>query len=528
MFEYFFVAVKWLALIENLIIEGNREAKMQVADFKQTKFFPRTRIISVSLILFLLLTTLPTFAQDENSIDTLRRMGKAFAKIAENASPAVVSLKTEKTVTQDYPAMREWPFGEPFNPFEDDLFDYFLRPRSRQRRSPQRKFHQFAQGSGFIVSSDGYILTNNHLVGEADEDGIKVKLVDGREFTAKIIGTDPESDVAVVKIDANDLPTIELADSDALEVGEWVIAIGNPFGLSHTVTAGIVSAKGRSNVGLATFEDFIQTDAAINPGNSGGPLLNLDGKVVGINTAILTSSYSYNNRGNIGIGFAIPINMAKAIYGQLIDSGTVVRGFLGVTIQDLTPELAKSFGLEDTKGVLIPNVNEDSAAEKAGIKHGDIVIEFEGQPVEKARELQKRVAMLKPGTEAEIVMLRDGEKKTLTVELGERPPKEQLAARPSGAIEQLGLSVQNPTEELAQRLGYQDLDGVIVSQVEPGSEAEQKGITAGTLIMEVGRKPVKNIKEFNEAMEAAKEGTVLLLVQSRGYRRFVVLTFPEK
>jgi len=502
---------------------------MKVANSKQIKFFPQNRIISVSLILLLLLTTLPTFAQDENSIDTLRRMGKAFARIAEKASPAVVSLKTEKTITQDYPMIREWPFGEPFDPFGDDFFDYFFRPRSRQRRSPQRKYHQFAQGSGFIVSSDGYILTNNHLVGQADEDGIKVKFVDGREFTAKIIGTDPESDVAVVKIDASDLPTLELADSDALEVGEWVIAIGNPFGLSHTVTAGIVSAKGRSNVGLATYEDFIQTDAAINPGNSGGPLLNLDGKAVGINTAILTGSYSYGNRGNIGIGFAIPINMAKAVYGQLIESGTVVRGFLGVDIQDLTPELAKSFGLENTKGVLIPNVKEDSAAEKAGIKQGDIVIEFEGQPVEKARELQKRVAMLKPGTKAKIVILRDGEKKTLTVELGERPPMAQLAAQPSDALEQLGLSVQNLTEELAQRFGYQGLDGVIVSQVEPGSEADQKGIAPGTLIMEVDRKPVKNIKDFNEAIEkAAKEGTILLLVQSEGYRRFVALTFPEK
>ncbi len=497
---------------------------MQTIGFRQNKTSYYC-VISASLVLLLFITPPSAFAQDTGSVDTLRQTGKAFATIAKKASPAVVGLKTEKTVTRDYPTSREWPFGDQFDPFEDDFFDYFFRRRSPHRRSPRPKHRQLAQGSGFIISHDGYILTNNHLVGDAD--GITVKLADDREFTAKIIGTDPESDVAVIKINADNLPTLELADSDALEVGEWVIAMGNPFGLSHTVTAGIVSAKGRSNVGLTTYEDYIQTDAAINPGNSGGPLLNIDGKVVGINTAIVTGYSNY--RGNIGIGFAIPVNMAKTVYGQLIEGGTVVRGFLGVNIQDLTPELAKSFGLEDTKGVLIPNVNEDSAAEKAGIKQGDIVVEFKGEPVEKARKLQNRVAMLKPGTKVKMVILRDGKRKELTVELGERPPIEQIAAGRSHTLEKLGLTVQNLTEELAQRLGYGGLEGVIVTWVGPDSEAARKGITPGTLIMEVDRKPVKNTKDFNKTIEkAGKEGTVLLLIQTEGYKRFVALTFPGK
>ena len=479
------------------------------------------RAISAFLILLFFIAPLPAFAQDTNSIDTLRQMGRAFAEIAEKASPAVVGIKAEKTVTQDHPTIREWPFGDPF---EDDFFDYFFRRRSPQRRSPQRKYQQMAQGSGFIISPDGYILTNNHLVGEADKDGVTVTLADGREFTAKIIGTDPYSEVAVIKIDANNLPILELTDSDAVEVGEWVLAIGNPFGLSYTVTAGIVSAKGRSGFRLAEYENFIQTDAAINPGNSGGPLLDLDGKVVGINTAIISRS-----GGNMGIGFAIPINMAKSVYDQLVDSGTVVRGWLGVVIQPLTAQLAESFDLKDTKGVLISEVTEDSAAEKAGLKQGDIVVEFEGQPVEKVNVLQNRVAILKPGTKAEIVVLRDGKRKTFTVKLGKRPAPAQIAKARSDTLEQLGLTVQNLTDELAQRFSYQDMTGVIVTRVEPGLEADRKGITVGALIIKVDRKPIKNTKDFSEAIEKAREqGQTLLLIRSERYTRFVVLILPKK
>jgi len=495
---------------------------MQTLSFRKNKSPLRYFVISLPLVLLILIALQPAFAQDTNSVETLRKIGKTFTEIAEKASPAVVGVKAEKTITY-YPTIPDWPFGDPFDPFEDDFFDRFFRRRSPRESSPERKYQQLAQGSGFIISPDGYILTSNHLVGEADK--VTVKLGENPDIEATVAGRDPDSDVAVIKIERKDLAYLELADSDALEVGEWVLAIGNPFGLSHTVTAGIVSAKGRSGFQLTTYEDFIQTDAAINPGNSGGPLLNLDGKVVGINTFIISRS-----GGNMGIGFAIPINMARTISKELIDTGKVVRGFLGVDIQDLEPELAASFGLkEDTKGVLVPNVRKGSAAEKAGLKHGDVIVEFDGQPVEKARELQKRVGLLKPGTEVKMVVLRDEKRKTLTVKLGERPSKEEIAVAPPEALEQLGLAVKDLTDELAERFGYEGLTGVIVTRVEPGSQAAQRGITAGTLIMEVNRTQVKNTKEFNKAIDKAKEkGRVLLLIRYEDYVRFVVLKLSKE
>ena len=505
---------------------------MQFLSFKQNKATSHYCLISASLILLLFITPALAFAEDDTGIDTLRRMGKAFAEIAEKASPAVVGIKASKTVTMDYPTMREGPFGEPFDPFEDDLFDYFFRRRLPRRRSPQQKSYQPVQGSGFIVSPDGYILTANHLVGEAEE--VTVRLADDREFDAKIIGTDPDSDVAVVKIDAKDLPSLEFADSDALEVGEWVLAIGNPFLLSRTVTAGIVSAKGRSGFRFPgyspEYQDYIQTDAAINPGNSGGPLINLNGKVVGINTAIVSPGGYRSWAGNIGIGFAVPINMAKSIYDQLVETGTVVRGFLGVGIQNLTPEFAAAFGLkEDTKGVLVPEITEGSAADKAGLKHNDVIVEFNGQPVETVKVLQNRVAMLKPGTKVEVVVLRDGKRETLTVKLGKRPPMGEIARARPETLDELGFSVRDLTDDLAERYGYEGLTGVVVTRVEPGSEAVRKGITAGTLIMEVNQNPVKNTKDFKQAIgRAAKGETVLLLIKDERYTRFVVLTLPKE
>jgi len=495
---------------------------MQTLSFKQNKSTLRYFAISLPLVLLILITLQPAFAEDANSVETLRQIGKIFTKIAGKASPAVVGIKAEKTITY-YQTIPDWPFSDPFDPFEDDFFDRFFRRRSPRERSPERKYQQVAQGSGFIISPDGYILTSNHLVGEADK--VIVKLRDKSEIEAVVKGRDPDSDVAVIKIERKDLAYLELADSDALEVGEWVLAIGNPFGLSHTVTAGIVSAKGRSGFRLATYEDFIQTDAAINPGNSGGPLLNLDGKVVGINTFIISRS-----GGNMGIGFAIPINMAKAISKELIDTGKVVRGFLGVVNPEtVTPEMAAALGLEDTKGVLIPHVIEDSAAEKAGLKHNDIIVELNGQPLEKASELLNSVAALRPGTKVKMVVIRDGKRKTLTVKLGERPPKAEIDGAPPEVLEQLGLTVKNLTDDLAQRLGYEGLTGVVVTRVEPGSQAARKGITAGMLIMEVNQTQVKNTKEFNKAIEKAREkGSVLLLIRDEDYTRFVVLKLPKE
>jgi len=500
---------------------------MWILSFNRSRRVSRRLAISAFLVSVLLAGALPVFAQeDTNSIATLRQMGKAFAQIAEKASPAVVSITAERTVTQQYYTIPDWPFGDGFSPFDDDFFDRFFRRRIRPRRSPKRqqKSVQTAQASGFIISPDGYILTNNHLVGEADK--VLVKIGGRAEMEAKVVGTDAATDVAVVKIDSNDLPYLRLADSDKLQVGEWVIAIGNPFGLSHTVTAGIVSAKGRSGLALEgiSYQDFIQTDAAINPGNSGGPLINLDGKVVGINTAIVGPG------GNIGIGLAIPINMAKSVQQQLIDTGKVVRGYLGIYMTELTAELAKGLGLaEDTKGVAVSQVIEDSPAEEAGIKHNDVIVEFEGGPVESDNEFRNRVAMLKPGTKVKLVVLRDGKRKTFTIKLTERPSEEKIAAAKSQTIEKLGLTVQNLTDDLAERLGYEGMKGVVVTQVEPGSLAQRAGISEGTLIMEVNRESVANTKEFEKAVEkAGKDGSILLLITDGRYARYVILKLPKE
>ena len=472
---------------------------MQINSYKENINYSRLLVISTLLLLFS--TPFSALAADPDSIAALRQMGKAFTSIAEKASPAVVGLRAEKVVTQDSQIYQNSPFG-------DDFYEYFF-PRQRSPRSPQRRPQQpqTALGSGFIIASDGYILTNNHMVEGSEK--VTVELADGRKFTAEITGTDPGTDIAVIKIDADNLPYLELADSDTLEVGEWVLAIGNPLGFSHTVTAGIVSAKGRS-LRLADIENFIQTDAAINRGNSGGPLLNLEGKVVGMNSAI------YGATGNIGIGFAIPVNMAKHAYKQIREGGSVERGFLGISFRDITPELASGLDLDkDIKGAVIQEVIPGSAADKAGLKYYDVVVEFEGQPVEKSNQFLNRVAMLSPNTKVEVVVLRDGNRKTFTVKLGKRPPESEIRGNlPADTIKELGFSVINMTEELAKTLGYGGDNGVVVRAVEPGSQAEQAGIVPGVLIKEVNRQPVNNIKEFGEEIKKAqKKGTALLLIR---------------
>jgi len=496
---------------------------MQLNVFKVSRIHSRHLFISSLLFLLLFIIPLSAVAEDQNSITTLRQMGKAFASIAEKASPTVVGIMADKVVeSSDYPVLRQWPFTEPFNPFNDDFFEYFLRPHYRRRYRNQPEPRQQARGSGFIISKNGYILTNNHLVEGAEN--VTVSLADGRELDGKIVGTDSESDVALVKIDADNLPVLELADSDKLEVGEWVIAIGNPFGLTRTVTAGIVSAKGRSGFKVAEIEDFIQTDAAINPGNSGGPLLNLDGGVVGMNTAILGAGV------NIGIGLAIPINFAKFVYPQLIDTGSAVWGQLGVVFVELTPDLATALGLEeDTKGAAINEVIEGSAAEKAGLKRYDVIVEFDGQPIENGSEFRNYVAMQKPGTKVKMVVIREGERKTITAELGKRGAGEQTKLGQSDITEKLGITVEDLSDELAKRLGYEGLSGVVVTSVEAGSEAKRKGIEPGMLIMEVNRKPVENRREFDRAIEqASKKGIVLLLISDGRSTVLIPLKLSKK
>ncbi|WP_200890168.1 DegQ family serine endoprotease [Geoalkalibacter subterraneus] len=469
------------------------------------------------MLMTLLLAPGPASAQ-ESGLESLRSTGEAFRSVAKKVSPAVVNIQVEKIVQG---SQTPFPFGGQ-SPFGDDFFRRFfgipmpeIPGRDPHGRNPSPRVR--SQGSGFIFSDDGLILTNNHVVENADK--VNVTLTDGRNFTAEVIGSDPASDVAVIKIESDKkLPFIPLGNSDALEVGDWVLAVGNPFGLSNTITAGIVSAKGRSSVGITDYENFIQTDAAINPGNSGGPLVNLQGEVVGMNTAIFSRSGGY-----MGIGFAIPVNMIKLIRDQLIDNGSVSRGYMGVMIQNLTPDLAENFGLDTSKGVLISQVTKDSPADKAGLRQGDIVIEFSGEPVDSVGPFRNRVALSPPGSEQEMTILRDGKRKTIKITLGTLPDERATAQSDPSEVDELGLTVQPLTEELAQRFGYTDAEGVIVTQVAPGSIAARARIRPGTLIQEVNQQKVTTPAEFHDAMKKGNKDTVLLLLRQGDAIRYVAL-----
>lgn len=464
--------------------------------------------IALLSIVTIVWTAAPAAADD--GIATLRETSKAFTEVAKNAVPAVVSVRVEKTITEQGSTYF-------YSPFDDEFFERFFGPRYRPRVEP-RKRQQVGQGSGFIISEDGYILTNNHVVGEADK--IVVTLRDGKEHQAKLVGTDPGSDVALIKIDAEKLPTIELGDSDALEIGEWVIAVGSPFGLQATVTVGVVSAKSRG-VGITQYEDFIQTDAAINPGNSGGPLLNVDGKAVGINTAIFSQSGRY-----VGIGFAIPVNMAKSILNQLKETGKVTRGYLGIIMhpEKISSDLAEAFGLKSTNGVLITEVVPDSPAEKAGLERRDVIIKMNDQNVKDWQSFRNAIAMLKPGTRIDLTVVRDGKQKKATVEIGALDESELAMGGASSRVNKLGVQVQELTEELAQRFGYGRAKGVIVTEVAQDSPADRAGITPGILIMSVNRRDVTTVEEFNKAVEEfGKTGKLVLLVRNERFAQYVVV-----
>jgi len=475
-------------------------------------------------IAFLFLINSVSFAlseNDESNIVLLDKTAKAFAAVIKKTKTSVVSVQVEKSVKGGAGQM-PFEFQDPLDFFNDPFFEKFFGPQSPHapRRSPH-KFKQMGQGSGFLISHDGYILTNNHVV--ADADLIKVKLSDGREFKAKTVGTDPQSDIAIIKIEGKDFPNVTFGDSDKLEIGEWVIAIGNPFGLQQTVTVGVVSAKGRSSVGINDYEDFIQTDAAINPGNSGGPLLNIHGEVVGMNTAIFSKSGGY-----MGIGFAIPINMAKSIKEQLIGKGKVTRGWLGVNIQNLDDELAKSFNMKDKKGILIADVTPDSPAEKYGLKQGDIITRANGSEVSDVAELRNKIALIPPGSSLSFEIIRDNKPMNLNIVIGEQPANlKSVSGADSGTIlEKLGFSVQDLTPQLSAQFGYKMGKGVVVTDVVQGSPAFNVGIKAGSLIEELNKQPVKDIKDFMTKLAAVeKDKRVLFRIKTGNTVRYTVISW---
>ncbi len=452
----------------------------------------------------------------ESTVAPALQLGKAFAAVATHVKPAVVSVYSEKTVKFQGP---EFPF-----PFGDEFFRRFFGEQFPTPRNKPREYSvpERGMGSGMILDNQGHILTNYHVVEGVDE--IKVQLADKRQFEAEIVSTDAKTDVAVIKIKGNvpkNLPTVQLGDSDALQVGDLVMAVGAPFGLTQTVTTGIISAKGRSDVGIADFEDFLQTDAPINPGNSGGPLVNMRGEVIGMNSAIATSVGQF-----AGVGFAIPVNMIKTMLPTLIKGGKITRGMLGVVIQDVTQELAQQFHLPEAKGALVSQVNKDSPAEKAGLKTGDVIIRYDGKTIESTRQLRDLVAGTEPGTRTTVEVIRNGKKETMTVTLGKLPGETVASAGQPGEkaneLAKLGLQVQTLTPELARENGLEGEKGVLITQVQQGSLASLAGLQAGDLIVEADRRRVASVDELQSIVAKAKD-RVLLLVKHKGASVFVVL-----
>ena len=455
---------------------------------------------------FIFTTVIITSLFSQNSV--VQQFSDAFADVAETAKPAVVTIITDKIMKVP----------------NDDLY-FFFNPYMDPNSDKEYKTN--ALGSGVIVDArKGYILTNNHVV--EDMDNIKVKLFDKREYKAKIMGTDPKSDLAILKIEADNLRELQLGNSDKLRVGEWVMAVGSPFSenLSHTVTTGIVSAMGRSNIIRGqSYEDFIQTDAAINPGNSGGALLNMKGELIGINTAIATGGYE---KGNRGVGFAIPSNMSKRIMSDLIDKGYVTRSWLGVYIQPLDADAAKALEMESRDGALITQVVNDSPAAVAGIEEGDVIVRFDNKKISDPSNLRNIVSLMPPGSKSDIVIFRNGNKKILKVTLQELKDGKQVAVKTSSNTSVLGLELKEINSALMQKYNLKEDDGkIIVVAVEPGSEAADKGLVEGDVIKRVGTQQVRSLKEFKKKEKASRaRGSLLLLVKKNdGSSLFITLNY---
>lgn len=453
-----------------------------------------------------------------------QELSDAFVSVSNAVTPAVVQIKVTSTPKAvNVPDNQDQP---------NDMFKFFF--------GPDFPFHNFnipspkslpetALGSGVLVSSDGYIITNNHVVQGADHDGIKVTLLDKRTFDAKLVGRDPTTDVAVIKIDGKELPVASLGNSDSVHVGEWVVAIGNPMGLDYTVTQGIISALGR-NINIIRneygIEDFIQTDAVINPGNSGGPLADLRGQVIGINAAIATNTGTYE-----GYGFAIPINIAEKVAKDLIDHGKVIRPYIGVQIQEVDQTMSKALGMKEAEGVIVQSVQDNSPAESADIKAGDVILKFDGQKIEHANQLQALVASHRPGDEVDVEILHDGKTENKTVTLKERNGEEFSANTNDSStttLQSLGLSVQDADKAALQK--YDEKNGVVVTNVVPGSEADQRQLHQGDLITSVDNEPVKSSSDLEKAVDAHKPGDALLfrVTSSNKSKAYLALEIPEK
>ncbi len=446
-----------------------------------------------------------------DKLTTAKSLGQAFVEVAKKVQPSIVNVTTEKTIT-----MKPWDrFGEDFfkgSPFED-FFKGFGSPREKGK---EYRHKQRSGGTGVIVDKEGYILTNNHVIEGADK--VKIQLNDGREFTATVKGQDQRTDLAVLHIKAKDLPIATLGDSDKLDVGEWAIAIGSPFGLEHTVTVGVISAKGRSGLGTGTYEDFIQTDASINPGNSGGPLINIDGEVIGINAMIIQPG--------TGIGFAIPINMAKQILNDLIKQGKVVRPWLGISVQDLTSEMIEHFKIKEKDGVLIGQVYPGTGAEKAGLASGDIIKSVDDKAVKNGNELVKEIQKKKVGQKVKLNIIRDGKATMVEVTLTSMPEKPEVQKEKEGE-EKLGARVLELTPQVAARYRISGLKyGVVIISVEDGSLADEIGLQEGDVILEINRKKIETTKDFEKAIKDANlEKGILFQIHRKGSSFY--LTFKK-
>ncbi len=452
---------------------------------------------------------------EEQAIAGVEATSRAFVAISKEVKPSVVTISSERIIETGGSAGRH-PWG---GMFPDGFFDRFFQMPDR---IPQQ-----GMGSGVIISEDGLVLTNNHVVANADR--VRVTLADGRSFEAEVKGADPQSDVAVVQIDASGLPAARLGSSDALRVGEWVLAIGNPFQLTQTVTAGIVSAKGRSRVGLADYEDFIQTDAAINPGNSGGALVNLRGEVIGINTAIASRS-----GGSQGVGFAIPIDMAHKILDSLLEHGRVIRGYLGVSIQNLDAGLADNYGLDRPRGALVNSVQKGTAAEKAGIEPGDLILELNGKTLADRDDLRLQISGSPPGSEVKLTLLRDGKERKVDVRLGELQGNEIAGTGTKEdssdlSLSKLGFDAEPINRTWSQRYGLEpDTEGLVVIHVEPGTPAADAGIREGDVILEAGRESIDSLSSLRNRLEEVEPGrTMLLKVQRQDSSLFLALRIPK-